>query len=142
MDDTVYYDEYGEDPGWLSAESLFTLIVEEETDTSRLRKLKSYPLLSSLNGNTDLTVSLKGGISPSGYFGLEHSAMISSEMMQYTALMSMESDIIKMYYTMNGKTYSDRIEHRMRLNEAQEWKVQHKAGETVDSEKSHNWHIH
>merc|ERR1711998_627833 len=43
---------------------------------------------------------------------------------------------------MNGQTYTDRIQYRMRLDEPQEWVVKHGAGQTVDSEKSHNWHIH
>merc|ERR1719198_1455335 len=60
----------------------------------------------------------------------------------YEARMSMAPDIVRMYYTMNRRTYDERIWHRMRLDQPQLWTIKHVAGQTVDSEKSHNWHIH
>ena len=47
-----------------------------------------------------------------------------------------------MWYTMNGNTFTGRIAHRMRLDETQEWLVEHAPITSVGALKSHNWHMH
>merc|ERR1719498_198455 len=62
--------------------------------------------------------------------------------MPYTATMSENQNIITMWYTMNGNTFTGRIAHRMRLDETQEWLVEHAPITSVGALKSHNWHMH
>ena len=77
------------------------------------------------------------------YFGLDLMGKDwRHEFATYEARMSMADDIVRMYYTMNERVYDERIWHRMRLDQPQIWTIKHVAGQHVDSEKSHNWHIH
>ena len=91
---------------------------------------------------TTLAESLVLSTTSSRYFGMDLMGLAPTSFATYEARMSMASDIVRMFYTMNRRTYDERIWHRMRLDDPQLWTIKHVAGQHVDSEKSHNWHIH
>jgi FtsP/CotA-like multicopper oxidase with cupredoxin domain len=146
MDTDTEYEYFGLDPGFLSGDLLTLAIVEN--DSGAHYNQRKFPLLAAIERNlakddhsADLSMVMKHAL-PKKYFGLDHMDIDTKDLATYEATMSMEGDIVKMFYTMNTETFTERMQHRMRLNQPQEWTIRHVAGQTVDSEKSHNWHIH
>ena len=132
---------YGLDPGWYTGD-VFSLYVEDTADDDDAAGLATTALAARGGATRTLGALLEGGL-PSRYFGLDLMGKDwRHEFATYEARMSMADDIVRMYYTMNERVYDERIWHRMRLDQPQIWTIKHVAGQHVDSEKSHNWHIH
>ena len=142
---------FGTDPGFYEHHFMKVNMTDVVTDEDKKKKAASDNIDKRLKAGTFKM--------DHGYFGMDLREGTDQEWAEksvgeyeptdhidsaafYNPILSDGKNTVAEYYTMNHKTYTGRIQHRVRMNEMQIWNITHKPITAMGHKKNHNWHLH
>lgn len=132
--ETEYSNIFGTDPGFIAQRWMQIEVVEPTSEDAA--KVEASDILRSRF--EEGTASL-----PGGWLGLDPQSEDDSDAATYTVTLDdAASSLATLWYTINQKTYTSRMVHRVRLGQMQKWTFRHLHITSAGSFKNHNFHLH